>query len=113
MSSFWKAVHQRAIKETIDALKLTREQLALKVLGYAIFIFVGWFLFGRTANDLWEGLRNTLIWSLGIPIVILPIFYAYKYLTLPRKMWNELEEKIKALSEGRPSLKLAYGTGMT
>jgi hypothetical protein len=113
MSNFWKVVHQRARKETIDTLKLTREQLALKVLGYAIFIVVGWFLLGSTANDLWKGLRNTLVWSLGIPIVILPSFYAYKYLTLPTKMWNELEQKIKALSEGRPSLKLAYGNGKT
>jgi hypothetical protein len=113
MPSFWKVVHQRAIKETVDTLKLTREQLALKVFGYAIFIVAGWVFFGRTANDLWEGLRNTLIWSLGIPMVILPFFYAYKYLTLPTKMWNESEEKIKALSEGRPSLKLAYGNGKT
>ena len=113
MSSFWKVVHQRVIKETVDSLKLTREQVALRVLGCAIFIVAGWFFFGRTANDLWEGLRNTLIWSLGIPIVILPFFYAYKYLTLPTKMWNESEEKIKALSEGRPNLKLAYGNGTT
>jgi hypothetical protein len=113
MSSFWKVVHQRVLKETLDTLKLTREQVALKVLGYAIFIVAGWVLFGRTANDLWEGLRNTLIWSLGIPIVSLLFVYAYKYLTLPTKMWNELEEKIRKLSEGRPSLKLAYGNGKT
>jgi hypothetical protein len=113
MPSFWKVVHQRAIKETVDTLKLTREQVALKVFGCAIFIFAGWVFFGRTANDLWEGLRNTLIWSLGIPIVILPVFYAYKYLTLPTKMWNESEEKIRKVSEGRPSLKLAYGNGKT
>src|SRR5260370_38451619 len=103
MSSFWKVVHQRVLKEAVDSLKLTREQVALTVLGYVIFIVVGLFFFGRTANDLWEGLRNTLIWSLGIPIVILPVFYAYKYLTLPTKMWNESEEKIRKVSEGRPS----------
>jgi len=28
-------------------------------------------------------------------------------------MWNESEEKIRKLSEGRPSLKLAYGNGKT
>jgi hypothetical protein len=112
MSSFWKVVRQRVIKETVDSLKLTREQIAIRALGYAIFIFLAWFFFGRTANDLWEGLRNTLIWSF-IPIVILPFVYLWKHLTVPTKMWNESEEKIRRLSEGRPSLKLAYGNGKT
>jgi hypothetical protein len=113
MSSFWKVVHQRVIKETVDSLKLTRGQIVIRILGYAIFVLVCWLFLGWTQKDLWEALRNPILWAFGIPIVSLPFVYVWKYLTLPTKMWNESEEKIRKLSEGRPSLKLAYGNGKT
>ncbi len=113
MSSFWKVVHQRVIKETVDSLKLTREQIVIRILGYAIFVLVCWLFLGWTQKDLWEALRNPILWAFGIPIVSLPFVYMWKYLTLPTKMWNESEDKIRKLSEGRPSLKLAYGNGKT
>jgi hypothetical protein len=40
MSSFWKVVHQHALKQTAEALKLTREQLVLTVLKYGVFVFL-------------------------------------------------------------------------
>jgi len=113
MSSFWKVVHQRVIKETVDSLKLTREQIVIRILGYAIFVLVCWLFLGWTQKDLWEALRNPILWAFGIPIVSLPFVYVWKYLTLPTKVWNESEEKIRKLSEGRPSLKLAYGNDKT
>ena len=71
MSSFWKVVHQRVIKETVDSLKLTREQIVIRILGYAIFVLVCWLFLSWTQKDLWEALRNPILWAFGIPIVSL------------------------------------------
>jgi hypothetical protein len=113
MESFWKIVHKRALKETCDALKLTREQIVLTALKYGAFVLVGFAFFAMTLTDLWSAIQNSLIMAIVIPIVCFLPVYVFKYLPLPTKMWNESEERIRTLSEGRPSLKLAYGKAKT
>jgi hypothetical protein len=109
MSSFWKVVHQRALKETAEALKLTRDQIVITALKYGIFVLVGFFLVSITLKDLWSAIQNSLILAIGIPIVLFIPIYMYKCWTLPAKMWDEVQEENRSLSEGRPRLKLEYG----
>jgi hypothetical protein len=111
MSEFRRLVRQHAWKETVEALKLTREQIAITLLKYLAVVAIGFVYFSMTAGDLWKAFQSSIVLTLAIPIVLLLPFFLYKRWTLPSKMWDEAQEKITELSQGRPNLRLVYEVG--
>ena len=113
MSKLRKLAHERAMKETREALKLTEDRIVIGVLLWGVWLFFVWMF--KSGEDRWKSIRMKLVVALA-PLLIFPIVYAIKFVASMDKLYDEAAtrgEELTARIEKQPHLRLSYAADKT
>lgn len=113
MPILWKLAHQRAFKETCEALKLTVDRIVIGIVVAGLYLFFVWNFEGEQKG--WEATRLRLLASFAI-LLPFPFVYAIKFITALSKIYDEAKNEIKELWERlnrQPQLRLSYAPDKT